>query len=86
MVYFFPKGCDARYWRSFAAATARAGRYEDFEILPKERQAAPKSMMTRQRLDELLKGRKKKLRNAADEDARYEKTNPTPPRDYMPMI
>jgi hypothetical protein len=203
MVYFFPKGCDARYWRSFAEATARAGKYEDFvldgkevsdkvtvsaipeyavpcsyatryvpwsknasmlqvrafdyqgvrivaafnfwekgeaffdlkaaglakgqyriidengviysknrrsaywsadelaggvrlmvgamrtkvfEILPKGRKSDPKSVMTRQRLDELLRDRKDGLRKAADEDARYEKANPTPPRDYMPMI
>jgi hypothetical protein len=63
-----------------------AMRTKVFEILPKGRQAAPKSMMTRQRLDELLRDRKDKLRKAADEDARYEKMNPTPPRDYMPMI
>ena len=30
MLYFFPLGCDARYWRSFAEATARAAKYEDF--------------------------------------------------------
>ena len=30
VVYFFPKGYDARYWRSFAEATERAAKYEDF--------------------------------------------------------
>jgi hypothetical protein len=30
VVYFFPKGYDARYWRSFAAATERAAKYETF--------------------------------------------------------
>lgn len=30
VVYFFPKGYDARYWRSFAEATERAARYEDY--------------------------------------------------------
>lgn len=32
VVYFFPKGYDARYWRAFAEATARAARYEDFVL------------------------------------------------------
>lgn len=30
VVYFFPKGYDARYWRAFAEATDRAAKYEDF--------------------------------------------------------
>lgn len=30
IVYFFPRGCDARYWRGFAEATVRAARYEPF--------------------------------------------------------
>ena len=30
VVYFFPKGYDARYWRAFAEATERAALYEDF--------------------------------------------------------
>ena len=30
VVYFFPKGYDARYWRAFAEATERAAKYEDF--------------------------------------------------------
>ena len=30
VVYFFPKGYDARYWRAFAEATSRAAKYEDF--------------------------------------------------------
>ena len=205
MVYFFPKGCDARYWRWFAEATERAGKYEDFvidgaetteqvkvatipeyatpcsyatryvpwsknasmlqirsfdlngtrivaalnfwqkgeaffdlkvaglpkgayrvvdekgvlyaknsrnaywtsdelaagvklmvgamrtrvfEIVPKGAAGVtkPESAITRAELDGLLRRRKDELRKAADEDARYEKANPTPPRDYMPMI
>ena len=30
VVYAFPKGYDARYWRAFAEATARAAKYEDY--------------------------------------------------------
>lgn len=30
LVYFFPRGYDARYWQKFAEATGRAARYEDF--------------------------------------------------------
>lgn len=30
MGYLFPRGCDARFWRRYAEASARAGRYEDF--------------------------------------------------------
>ena len=30
VLYFFPQGYDARYWRAFAAATARAARYERY--------------------------------------------------------
>ena len=29
VVYFFPQGYDARYWRAFAAAVTRSARYED---------------------------------------------------------
>ena len=29
MAYTFPKGFDARWWRAFAEATARAAKYED---------------------------------------------------------
>ena len=32
LVYAFPKGYDARYWRAFAEATARAARYEPFVL------------------------------------------------------
>lgn len=32
MVYFFPEGYDARYWKAFADATARAARYESFVV------------------------------------------------------
>ncbi|MBR2982823.1 MAG: hypothetical protein IKC80_06290 [Kiritimatiellae bacterium] len=30
VIYFFPEGYDARYWRAFADATTRAAKYEDF--------------------------------------------------------
>ena len=205
MVYFFPKGCDARYWRWFAEATERAGKYERFvldgaettdrakvspipeyatpcsyatrygpwsrdaallqcrafdlngmrivaalnfwqkgeaffdlkvsglpkgayrivdekgvlyaknsrnafwtagelangvrlmvgamrtrvfEIVPKGADGVtkPESVITRAELEGLLRRRKDDLRKAAAEDARHEKANPTPPRDYMPMI
>lgn len=32
VVYTFPKGCDARYWRAFARATELAAKYEDFVL------------------------------------------------------
>ena len=32
VVYFFPRGYDARYWRAFAEATERAAKYEDFVL------------------------------------------------------
>jgi hypothetical protein len=31
-LYFFPEGYDARYWRTFAASTTRAAKYEDFVL------------------------------------------------------
>lgn len=31
-LYFFPEGYDARYWRTFAEATSRAAKYEDFVL------------------------------------------------------
>jgi hypothetical protein len=32
VIYFFPSGYDARYWRGFAEATTRAAKYEDFVL------------------------------------------------------
>ena len=32
VLYYFPRGYDARYWKAFAAATTRAARYEDYVI------------------------------------------------------
>lgn len=32
VVYFFPEGYDARYWRAFAEATTRAARFEPFVL------------------------------------------------------
>jgi len=32
LVYFFPRGYDARWWRGFARATTRAGQYEDYVL------------------------------------------------------
>ncbi len=202
MVYYFPKGCDARFWRRYAEASARAGRYEDFvwdgrdvtgdveeatvaeyatpvsyatrylpksrnaallqlkafehkgrrivaalnfwqkgeaffdlrvrglagrfrvvdedgvlyakdgetslwtgaelekgvrlqvgamrtkvfEIVPSDQPVSPKSVLTRAAIDRAYEARRPALKAAADEDARYEKANPAPPRDYMPMI
>ena len=32
IIYFFPSGYDARYWRAFAEATTRAAKYEDYVL------------------------------------------------------
>ena len=32
VLYYYPRGYDARYWRTFAEATQRAARYEDFVL------------------------------------------------------
>lgn len=32
VIYFFPEGYDARYWRAFADATTRAAKFEDFVL------------------------------------------------------
>ena len=32
VLYYFPRGYDARYWKAFADATTRAARYEDYVL------------------------------------------------------
>ena len=57
-----------------------------FEIVPIEESVSPSRRMTSGRLRAIYESRREELKKAADEDMRHEKANPTPPRDYMPMV